>query len=228
MQPTEQRAMKPELIEKITKSGVVAVIVIDEVSDAVPLARALLAGGIDAIELTLRTPAALDAASTIINEVPDMTVGIGTVLTIEQLKAVAGIGAAFGVAPGCNPRIVAAAQDIGLSFAPGIATPSDIEKAVELGCRILKYFPAETLGGMKHLTSMAAPYQYLGLRFIPLGGLNLSNAGEYLESPLISAIGGSWIAKRQMIRAGEWDAITKNSMEITRIISEIRNNNQGI
>ncbi len=214
--------MSPEIIEKISESGVVAVLVIDELEHAVPLAKALYAGGVDVIELTLRTPAALDAARAIINEVPAVTVGIGTVLTVPQVKAAAEIGAAFAVAPGCNPRIISAAQEYRLSFAPGIATPTDIEMAVEQGCRILKYFPAETSGGLKHLSSMAAPYLHLDLKFVPLGGLNINNAAQYISSPLICAIGGSWIANRQNIMAGEWDIITNKAKEVRKIISDAK------
>jgi len=224
MQPIAQRAMAPEIINKIDDAGIVAVLIIDKLEHAVPLAEALIRGGVDAIELTLRTPVALDAARVIKNEVPGMTLGFGTVLTVEQLKAVVDVGADFAVAPGCTPNVIAEAHRQNLSFAPGVMTPTDIEMAIAEGCRVLKYFPAETSGGMKHLTSMAAPYQYLGLTFIPLGGLNLDNARSYLESPLITAIGGSWVAKRSLIQAENWDAITKNASDICNLIKDIRSN----
>lgn len=214
--------MSPDLIQKIDEAGVVAVLVIDELQHAVPLAEALLKGGVDTIELTLRTPAAMDAARAIKDQVPQITLGFGTVLTVDQVKAVAELGADFAVAPGCNPSVIAAANEYGLSFAPGVMTPSDIEIAVEHGCRILKYFPAETAGGMKHLSNMAAPYQHLGLKFIPLGGLNIDNAGSYLQSSLIAAIGGSWIAKRPMIQAEDWEGIASNARQIRSLISKIR------
>lgn len=222
MQPIAQRAMKPEIIKKIDSAGVIAVLVIDEVKHAVPLANALLKGGIDTIELTLRTDVALDAARAIKDEVPEITLGLGTVLTTQQVKAAAELGADFAVAPGCNPKVIAAAREHGLSFAPGVVTPTDIEMALEQGCRVLKYFPAETAGGMKYLANMAAPYQYLGLSFIPLGGLDIANAGAYINSPLISAIGGSWIAKRPMIQAEDWESITQNASEIKKVITGIR------
>ncbi len=222
MLPIDQRAMSPEIIEKVTQTGVVAVLVIDELKHAVPLAKALLAGGVDTIELTLRTPAALESAKAIINEVPEVTVGIGTVLTAGQVEAAAEIGASFAVAPGYNPTVISAARQCGLSFAPGIVTPSDIELAVEQGCRILKFFPAEPSGGLKYLSSMAAPYLHLDLKFIPLGGLNISNAADYISSPLIAAIGGSWIANRKQILAEDWDTITANSKEIRKLIQESR------
>jgi len=222
MQPIAQRAMTPEIIEKIDESGIVAVLVIDELKHVKPLAEALLKGGVDAIELTLRTPVALDAAKIIKKDFPEMSLGFGTVLTVDQVKAVADAGADFAVAPGCNPKVIAEAYRQGLSFAPGIMTPSDIEIAVEQGCRVLKYFPAETSGGMENLTNMVAPYQYLGLTFIPLGGCNIQNAPSYLESPLITAIGGSWVANRSLIQSENWDAITQNSREIRDLINKIR------
>jgi len=221
MLPIEPQAMAPEIIEKIDKAGIIAVLVIDEVNHAIPLANALFAGGVNAIELTLRTPAALDAARAIKEELPDILLGFGTVVTTEQVKVAADIGVDFAVAPGCNPRVINVAKEYGVSFAPGIMTPSDIEIAIEQGCRILKYFPAETAGGINHLSNMAAPYQHLGLKFIPLGGLDMNTAGAYLQSSLITAIGGSWIAKRPLIQTEDWDTITKNAKEIRALIDKI-------
>ena len=222
MQPITQRAMSPDLIKKINDAGIIAVLIVDEVKHAVPLAKALLAGGVDAIELTLRTPAALDAAKLIKKEVPEITLGFGTVLTVDQVKAVIDVGADFAVSPGCNPKIIAEAVKKGLSFAPGIMTPSDIEIAVQEGCRILKFFPAETSGGMKHLESISAPYNYLGLKFIPLGGCNINNAPTYLQSDLITAIGGTWVANRKLIQSEDWNTITNNAIEIRSLITKIR------
>lgn len=222
MQPINQKAMKPKMIETIKKAGVVAVLVIDELKHAAPLAESLLKGGVNAIELTLRTPVALDAAKIIKKQFPEITLGIGTVLTSEQVKAIADLEVDFAVAPGCNPTVIEAAQKYGVSYAPGVTTASEVEKAIELGCRILKFFPAEPIGGINYLKNMVAPYQYLGLQFIPLGGLNISNAAEYLNSSLIAAIGGSWIAKRPLIQNEEWETITKNATEISNLIKKIR------
>lgn len=222
MQPTEQKAMTPEIINEINDSGVIAVLVIDDLKHALPLANALLEGGVKTIELTLRTPAALEAAAMIKKELPEVNLGIGTVLTIEQVKAIADLGVDFGVAPGCNPKIIEAAHKYGVSFAPGVATPSEIEIAVESGCRVLKYFPAEPLGGIGYLKNMASPYKYLGLKFIPLGGLNISNAASYLSSELVAAIGGSWIAKRDLIVNEKWETITKNAKEINDLINRAK------
>lgn len=223
MQPIAQKAMSPEIINNINDAGVIAVIVIHDINHAVPLAHALLEGGVNTVELTLRTPVALDAAKVIKKEVPEISLGFGTVLTTDQVSAVVDVGADFAVAPGCNPRVIKEAEKQGLSFAPGIMTPSDIETAVELGCRILKFFPAQTSGGLKHLQSMAAPYQYLNLKFIPLGGLTLNNAEEYLRSPLVTAIGGSWIAKSHLIQNQDWKTITSNAIEIKSVINQLRN-----
>ncbi len=206
------------LAEKVSASRVIAVLVVDEVPHAVPLARALLEGGVDVMELTLRTPAALDALKEIRQHVPQMTAGIGTILQVEQLHQAQEAGAAFGVAPGCNPRLLAAARAAGFSFGPGIATPTDIEIAVEHGCRLLKFFPAGQLGGLSYLRAMAAPYAHLGLRYVPLGGLTADNAGDYLRDPLIAAIGGSWIAPRDLIKAEAWDKITANARAATALV----------
>ena len=224
MTSDEQGAMSPALAKKIDDTGVIAVLIVDEVKHAIPMARALLKGGVDTIELTLRTSAAIDAAIAIKKEVPEIVLGFGTVLTTDQVQAVVDVGADFAVSPGCNPKIIAEARKLGLSFAPGIMTPTDIEMAIEQGCRMLKFFPAATSGGIKHLESMAAPYRHLDLKFIPLGGCNMDNAGTYLESPLISAIGGTWIAKRPLIQSENWDQITKNALEITNLIKKIRSN----
>jgi 2-dehydro-3-deoxyphosphogluconate aldolase/(4S)-4-hydroxy-2-oxoglutarate aldolase len=214
--------MTPELRKKIKNSGVIAVLIIDDANHAVPLATSLLAGGITAMELTLRTPAALDSLKAIIREVPGMLAGIGTILNPSQVDAAADAGAAFGVAPGCNPRIIAHAQKRGLPFGPGIATPTDIEIALENGCTLLKYFPAETLGGLKHLKNMAAPYQHLGVEYIPLGGISAANAESYLKDPLIAAIGGSWLAPREAIKNAEWALIEKNAREAVEQVRKAR------
>jgi 2-dehydro-3-deoxyphosphogluconate aldolase/(4S)-4-hydroxy-2-oxoglutarate aldolase len=214
--------MNDVLCNKMYRSGVIAVLVIDDVKDAVPLARALLEGNVDIMELTLRTPAAMDALQEITNHVPEMMVGIGTVLTPGQVKQITKLGAAFGVAPGLNPNVVKTAQKEGLPFSPGIVTPSDIECAIELGCNILKYFPAEPAGGLAYLKSMANPYTHLGLRYVPLGGLNQDNFKAYLEFPPILAVGGSWIAKRDVIQKNDWKTITNNARKASQVVKYLR------
>jgi 2-dehydro-3-deoxyphosphogluconate aldolase/(4S)-4-hydroxy-2-oxoglutarate aldolase len=212
----------PELGRRISDCGVVAVLILDRAEDAVQVARSLMAGGVNAIELTLRTPAALQALKQIRAEVPEMIAGAGTILTPEQVRSVKEAGAHFGVAPGMNPRVLAAAREAGLSFAPGVATPSDIEAALEFECRLLKFFPAEPSGGLSYLNSIAAPYLHFGLKFIPLGGLNPTNMASYLQDPKIAALGGSWLAPRDLINAGSWKEITELATSTTATIRSVR------
>jgi 2-dehydro-3-deoxyphosphogluconate aldolase/(4S)-4-hydroxy-2-oxoglutarate aldolase len=207
---------------RIAQTGVVAVLVIDREEDAVPLARALLAGGVDVMELTLRTPAALGALRAIRADVPEMLAGIGTVLTTDQVGQVVEAGGAFAVSPGLNRKVMAATAEVDLPFAPGIMTPSDIDGAVEAGSEVLKFFPAGSSGGLPHLKNIAAPYAHLGLKYIPLGGVNAGNMGEYLGSDLIAAVGGSWLAPRDLVAAGDWDEITGRASEATEIVRAAR------
>ena len=211
-----------DLLDRISKCGVIAVIVVDDVAGAVPLAKALVACGIDVIELTLRTPAAIESLKRIRQEVPEVLAGVGTILTPEQVDQAVEAEADFGVAPGLNPNVVLRAQHHGLPFAPGVATPTEIERAVELGCRELKFFPAEPSGGIKYLRSIYAPYAHLGLSFIPLGGLNVGNMAAYLYDPSVLAIGGSWIAPREVIRTQNWSAVIDHATEAKRIVKEMQ------
>lgn len=199
------------VFSRLARSRIVAVLVIERVEDAEPLAEALLEGGVTAMELTLRTPAAIGALSEIREKVPDMLAGIGTILTVQQVDAVVDSGAAFGVAPGMNPRVVEAALAKGLPFAPGICTPSDIERALEFDRKVLKFFPAEPSGGLTFLESIAAPYQHLGLQYVPLGGINESNCAAWLASKLVHCIGGTWLAPKDLIASKNWTAITENA-----------------
>ena len=207
------------VIRQIESSGVVAVVVIDDVSSAVPLANALWAGGISAIELTLRTPVGLEALKAIKAELPNVFAGVGTILTTEQVEKSRTAGAAFAVAPNCDPIIIGKARQLGLPFAPGIMTPSDIGQAIALGCRILKYFPAESAGGLAHLKNISAPYAHLKPRFIPTGGINLNNFTAYLKTPNVLAVGGSWIAPQNLIREKSWEAITTLARAATNQIA---------
>lgn len=219
---TVESQLPAELANRIERCGVIAVLVIDELAHAVPLARALMDGGIDVIEVTLRTPVALDALAAIRAQVPDVLAGVATVLTSEQVAEAAEAGAAFGVAPGMNLRVVRAAQEAGLPFVPGIATASDLEAALESGCREMKFFPAEPIGGMPYLKSLAAPYTHLGVRFVPLGGLKPEHVLEYLSSPLVLAAGGSWIAPREAIKQENWDAIRSTAEQARTIVNDVR------
>lgn len=204
-----------------TRAAIIAVVVIDDALDAVPTAQALLDGGINAIELALRTDASYDAIEAIRGECPEMTVGVGTVIAPEQVRRIAELGVAFAVAPGCNPRVVEAANLAGLPFAPGVATPTDMEVGLSLGLGVLKLFPAEPLGGLRYLESAASPYRHTGVKFIPLGGVEPENAADYLRSPLVCGVGGSWIAKRDAIRAGDWKAIREKATAARRIVDTL-------
>ena len=216
------QAFDPGLATQIESFGVIAVLVVDRADDAIPLARALLAGGVGVMELTLRTPAALDALKQIRTSVPEMIAGVGTILTPAQVYAAKEAGAAFGVAPGTNRNVLTAARDAGLSFAPGIATPSDIEAALEQECRLLKFFPSEPSGGLSYLKNIAAPYAHLGLKYVPLGGVNEKNMAAYLQEPIVGALGGSWLAPRELINAADWTAITSRCSAAVEIIKSAR------
>lgn len=201
------------LTDRLKKARIVAVLAVNDPAGAVDLAKALCDGGVTALEMTLRTQRAFECVSAIAGAGLPLTLGVGTILTPEQAREAKSRGADFGVSPGCNVRVIDAAAEAGLPFAPGIMTPSEIEQALEHGCKLMKFFPAESSGGMKHLQSMAAPYKHLGISFIPLGGLKLSNMKSYTDSPLVTAIGGSWIAPTSLIDAKDWVQIRKNAEE---------------
>ena len=195
-------------MNQILQKRVVPVAVIDKVEDAVPLATALLAAGLDVIEVTFRTAAAPDAIRAIAQAHPNMLVGAGTLLEVSQVKQAKAAGAKFGVAPGLNATTVKASLELGMPFVPGVATASDVELALALGCKLQKLFPADVLGGVKLLKAFAGPYGHTGVKFIPLGGVNAGNMGEYLTLPIVAAIGGSWIVDKKLIVEKKWSEIT--------------------
>ena len=212
------KSMLPDPIaERLARSGVVAVVTVENPEDAGPIARALLAGGVDAIELTVRTARAAEAIRRIRAEVPEILVGAGTLLNRAHVQTAIEAGALFGVAPGCNPSTIAAARECGLPFAPGVMTPTDMEIALEHGCRVLKYFPATNLAGPSALETMAAPFAHLGLRFIPLGGINLASLPQWLASPAVLCVGGSWLAPRDLIQRKDWTALQRNAEQAAEI-----------
>ena len=210
------------VFSRLHRSGVAAVLILEREDDAEPVAEALLAGGIAAMELTLRTPAALAALRRIRRAFPDMLAGLGTVLHPDQVAQAIDAGAEFAVAPGMNPRVVAAARDAGLPFAPGICTPTDVEMALEFDRRVLKFFPAGPSGGLEWLDAIAAPYQHLGVRYIPLGGVSEANCGEWLRSPHVGAVGGSWLASRDLIARRDWAAIRERAERAAAIRDGVR------
>jgi 2-dehydro-3-deoxyphosphogluconate aldolase/(4S)-4-hydroxy-2-oxoglutarate aldolase len=191
------------------KFPVIPVIVLDRADDAVPLAEALLAGGLRIIEVTFRTAAAAESIERITNACPEMQVGAGTVVTPEQAKRAVDAGSQFGLAPGTDPETIAYFNERKIPFIPGVMTPSDIQVAVKAGCQSLKFFPAGAAGGPKLLKAMSAPYTSLGVKFCPTGGVSLDNMLDYLSMPEVFAIGGSWLATKQQIQDGAWSAITQ-------------------
>jgi len=200
-------------MNQILQKRIVPVAVIDKLEDAVPLANALLAAGLDVIEVTFRTAAAADCVRAIAQAHPGMLVGAGTLLEISQVKQARAAGAKFGVAPGLNDVIVRASLDAGMPFVPGVATASEVERGLELGCKLQKLFPADVLGGVKLLKALAGPYGHTGVKFIPLGGVNAQNMAEYLALPIVAAIGGSWIVDKKLIAEKNWAKITALTKE---------------
>ena len=200
-----------EMRQQLAASRAIATVTVQNVEDAKPLADALLAGGINAVEITMRTPAALEVMKIIADNYSEMLVMAGTVITPIQVRQVQDAGATCAVAPGMNSRVLQVAIEAQLPFAPGVATPSEIEQALEFDCDILKFFPAEPMGGLKYLKSMQAPYAHLDLRFIPLGGLTTENSEDYLREDIILAVGGSWIASESAITSSDWVGITQRA-----------------
>jgi 2-dehydro-3-deoxyphosphogluconate aldolase/(4S)-4-hydroxy-2-oxoglutarate aldolase len=188
---------------------VIPVITIEDAKQAVPLARALVAGGLRVIEITLRTAAAIDAARAIIAEVPDAIVGIGTVLAPADYERVAKIGAAFAISPGQSVELLQAASEGELPFVPGIQTASDLIACVTRGYELVKFFPAVPAGGLPAIDALAGPYP--NVRFCPTGGISLSNAAQWLAHKKVVAIGGSWIAPAADIKAGAWAVIEERA-----------------
>ncbi len=197
------------MLNELLKRPVIPVIVIDDANDAVPLAEALLAGGMDVIEVTCRTAAAPQALANIKKALPEMMLGAGTVVTPDQAKMCVDTGVSFGLAPGLNPDTIEFFQENDTLFIPGVMTPSEIEAGLALGLKMLKFFPAGAAGGVNMLKNLGAPYAPLGVKFCPTGGLSLDNMNDYLSLPTVSAIGGSWLATKQQIADKQWDVITQ-------------------
>lgn len=197
--------------EILAASPVMPVIVIDELASAVPLARALVAGGIRVLEVTLRTAAALDSIRAIVAEVPEALVGVGTIVSPADLDAARAAGARFGVSPGANAELLAAARDSGLPFLPGVMTPSDVINALAAGFDTLKLFPAKQAGGVGMLKALGGPFPQL--RFCPTGGIDLASAPEFLALPNVACVGGSWLTPADKVKAGDWAAITRLAAE---------------
>lgn len=195
------------LVARLGRARLVAVVTVENVHDAAPLATSLTAGGIVAVELALRTPAALAALRAFRSAAPGVLLGAGTVLLPEQADAARAAGADFALAPGFDGATARHCSAIGLPFVPGVATASDIQAALREGFRLLKWFPAEPLGGARGLRALAAPFAHLGVRYLPLGGIDEAKAPAYLAEAAVAAVGGSWIAPSDLIRRREWETI---------------------
>ena len=195
-----------QIAELIRRATVIPVLTIERVEDAVPLARALVAGGVRTLEVTLRTPVAADAAKAIIAEVPDALVGIGTILNAGDLARAEALGAKFGISPGATPELLKAVAASRLPFAPGIATASELMQALAHGFDVVKFFPAEQAGGIKALRALAGPFP--NVRVCPTGGIGEANAATWLAEANVLAVGGSWLCPAADIRAGNWAGIT--------------------
>ena len=204
-----------DMMKELYSIGLIPVIKIENADDAVPLAKALIDGGLPAAEITFRTPCAAEAIKRITDAYPEMLVGAGTVLTTEQVDAAIAAGSKFLVSPGLNPKVTSYALSKGIPMLPGCSNPSDIEAALELGLKTVKFFPAEAAGGLKMLKAMAAPYGQL--TFMPTGGINANNLLDYLKFNKIVACGGSFMVNEDLIKNKKWDeitALTKNAVKV--------------
>ncbi len=193
-------------LERFARAGIVPVVVLDDAKDAVATANAMLAGGVDVMEITFRTAAAPDAIRAVSENCPDMLVGAGTILTLEQCKKALEMGAQFIVSPGFDPEVVAYCVENNIPVTPGCVTPTEITAALKMGLKVVKFFPANVYGGLNAMKNLAAPF--VGIKFLPTGGVNAGNIREYIDSPFILAVGGSWVCPKADIAAGNFDKIT--------------------
>ena len=209
-----------EVLEKISKIGIVPVVVLDDAKDAKPLGQALMEGGLPCAEVTFRTEAAEESIRIMSQEFPDMLVGAGTVLTTEQVDRAVAAGAKFIVSPGINPKVVEYCVKKNIPITPGTCNPSNVETALEFGLDVVKFFPAEPAGGLNYIKAIAAPYT--GVSFMPTGGINSENVKEYLKYDRIIACGGSWMVKGDLIKSGNFEKIKELTAEAAAIVKEIR------
>ena len=207
-----------DIVETLGKAGIIPVIVIEDEAQAVPLARALVKGGLPVLEVTFRTKAAPAAIAAMRREVPDAVVGAGTLLTPEMVSAAKDAGAAFGVAPGFDPVVVEAAKAHGLPMCPGIATASELSQALSAGCRLVKFFPAEAAGGVKMIKNLLGAFRFTGVKFMPTGGVNAANVADYLAVPEVVCCGGTWIVPKDALSRGDYAEIERLAREASERI----------
>mgnify|MGYP005842693379 CR=1 FL=1 len=202
------------------RQNLLPAVTITDADDAVPVAQALLKGGLDVMEITLRTPAALQSIENIARHLPEMTIGAGTVRNTHEIQQAVDCGARFGLAPGFDKAVVNEAQKKSFPFIPGIMTPSEIEQAVLAGCNLLKVFPVSPLGGPRFISSLLGPYTDSDIRLIPMGGIDAKSAPDYCQNPLVLAAGGSWMTPSQLIEQADFDtisAIVENSIQSIKV-----------
>jgi 2-dehydro-3-deoxyphosphogluconate aldolase/(4S)-4-hydroxy-2-oxoglutarate aldolase len=209
-----------EILETLGNLGVVPVVKIERADEAIPLGNALIAGGLPCAEITFRTDAAEEAIRQIATELPQIAIGAGTVLSAEQAEKAVAAGARYIVSPGFDPKVVDWCLTHDVAVTPGVATPTEINMALDKGLNILKFFPAEALGGFKTLKALAAPY--VGVKFIPTGGINSKNLADYLSLPAVHACGGSWLVASKLISVGEFVEITRLAEEAQAIVRQVR------
>lgn len=205
------------MLDRLAAKRIVPVVVLEDAKNALPLAEALLEGGLDIMEITFRTAAAEDCLRQIGSRFPEILLGAGTLLSVDQVRRARDAGALFGLAPGLNPAVVAAARECGLGFSPGVMTPGEVEQALALDCQLLKFFPAGVAGGPAMLKALAGPYGHTGVRFVPTGGITAGNMTDYLKLPVVVAVGGSWMVEKALVAAARWDEITRLTREALAI-----------
>ena len=196
-----------DVLKRLADSIVVPVVVLDKAEDAVPTARAMAAGGVDTMEITFRTACAPEAIKAVAENCPEVCVGAGTIVNVEQAKLAVEMGAKFIVSPGFSDEVVGWCVENGILVAPGCVTPTEIMAALKHGLKMVKFFPANVYGGLNAMKNLSAPF--VGLKFLPTGGVNAANIKEYIDASFIHAVGGSWVCPKADIAAGNWDKITE-------------------
>ena len=217
---TNDRHLLDTTLNRIGQAGVIPVVITDNPACAVPLALSLKGGGIPVIEFTFRTEAAAEAIAAVSTALPDVLVGAGTVLTVSQARKAVKSGAKFIVSPGLDSAVVKYCISRKVPIIPGVATATEIQQALKLGLKILKYFPSEALGGLKTLESLAAPFT--GLKFVPTGGVSLDNLEDYLSSPVVFACGGTWLAGKKFIEVSDWKSVEKIARKTALLVKKTK------
>ena len=200
-----------DVMTRLAKSIVVPVVVLDKAEDAIPTAKAMAAGGVDTMEITFRTACAPEAIKAVAENCPEILVGAGTIIHVEQAKLAVRMGAKFIVSPGFSEEVVSWCVENGIPVAPGCVTPTEIMAALKYGLKMVKFFPANVYGGLNAMKNLSAPF--VGLKFLPTGGVNTGNIKEYIDAPFIHAVGGSWVCPKADIAAGNWEKITNLCLE---------------